>query len=54
MVGDSLHDLLAARAAGMVGVAVLTGLADRATLEPMAEAVLETIADLPDWIAAQG
>ena len=54
MVGDSLHDLAAARTAGMVGVGVLTGVAGRETLEPAAEAVLESIADLPDWIAARG
>ncbi len=53
MVGDSLHDLHAARAAGMVAVAVLTGVAGRAVLEPEAEVVLESIAELPGWIAAQ-
>jgi phosphoglycolate phosphatase len=53
MVGDSLHDLTAAKAAGMTGVGVLTGLADRATLAPAADVVLESIADLPGWIAAQ-
>ncbi|EYD77631.1 HAD-superfamily hydrolase, subfamily IA, variant 1 family protein [Rubellimicrobium mesophilum DSM 19309] len=54
MVGDSLHDLAAARTAGMVGVGVLTGVAGRATLEPAADVVLGSIAELPDWIAAQG
>jgi phosphoglycolate phosphatase len=54
MVGDSLHDLAAARAAGMVGVGVLTGVAARETLEPVADVVLGSIAELPDWIAAQG
>ncbi|MCC5975303.1 MAG: HAD family hydrolase [Rubellimicrobium sp.] len=51
MVGDSLHDLHAARAAGMVAVGVLTGLADRATLMPEADVVLDSIADLPAWLA---
>jgi phosphoglycolate phosphatase len=32
MVGDSLHDLAAARTAGMVGIGVLTGVAGRETL----------------------
>lgn len=51
MVGDSLHDLHAGRAAGMRCVGVLTGPAPRAELEPHADVVLDTIADLPDWIA---
>lgn len=50
MVGDSLHDLHAARAAGMVAVGVLTGMADEATLDQAADVVLESIADLPDWL----
>jgi phosphoglycolate phosphatase len=54
MVGDSLHDLAAARAAGMAGVAVLTGIAGRDTLAPAADAVLGSVAELPDWIAARG
>ena len=54
MVGDSLHDLAAARMAGMAGVAVLTGVAGRETLEPVADVVLGSIAELPDWIAGQG
>lgn len=51
MVGDSLHDLAAARAAGMVGVAVLTGVAGHETLAPAADVVLPSIAALPDWLA---
>ena len=50
MVGDSLHDLHAAKAAGMVGVGVLTGTAGRAELEPHAETVLSTVGGLPDWL----
>lgn len=50
MVGDSLHDLDAARAAGMKGVGVLTGPALRATLTPHADVVLGTIAELGAWI----
>ncbi len=54
MVGDSLHDLLAARAAGMVGVGVLTGPAGRDALAPAAEAVLGSVAELPAWIEGRG
>ncbi len=54
MVGDSLHDLHAARAAGMVGVGVLTGVAGREALEPEAAVVLDSIAELPAWVAARG
>ncbi len=50
MVGDSLHDLNAGRAAGMVTVGVLTGGADRATLAPHADIVLASVADLPGWL----
>lgn len=50
MVGDSLHDLRAGRAAGMVTVGVLSGLAPAEVLAPMADAVLGSIADLPDWL----
>ena len=50
MVGDSLHDLHAARAAGMVAIGVLTGMADEATLDQAADVVLTSIADLPDWL----
>jgi phosphoglycolate phosphatase len=50
MVGDSLHDLIAGRAAGMACVGVLTGLADRRTLAAAADAVLDNIGMLPDWL----
>jgi phosphoglycolate phosphatase len=50
MVGDSAHDLMAGRAAGMVTVAVLTGAAEAAALSPLADAVLPDIGALPDWI----
>ncbi|MEM9350615.1 MAG: HAD family hydrolase [Pseudomonadota bacterium] len=51
MVGDSTHDLMAARAAGMVAVAVLTGPADAEALAPYADVVLSSIAELPGWVA---
>lgn len=51
MVGDSLHDMAAARAAGMRAVAVLTGPARRETLAPAADVVLDTIDGLAGWLA---
>lgn len=50
MVGDSTHDLRAGRAAGMVTVAVLTGVAGREALAPQADVVLDSIAAMPDWL----
>jgi phosphoglycolate phosphatase len=50
LVGDSLHDLHAAEAAGALAVLVLTGPLGRAArdqLAPHADHVIETIADLP-------
>jgi phosphoglycolate phosphatase len=51
MVGDTSHDLIAARAAGMRAVGVLTGLSGKDDLTPFAETVLPDIGHLPDWIA---
>lgn len=53
MVGDSTHDLVAARAAGMQAVAVLTGVATAEDLAPFADAVLKDISELPQWIDAK-
>ena len=50
MVGDSRHDLIAARAAGMVSVGVLTGLAAEADLAPLADVVLPDIGGIPGWL----
>ena len=51
MIGDSTHDMEAARAAGLRQVAVLTGHATERDLSPHAEVVLPSIADLHDWLA---
>ncbi len=51
MVGDSRVDLLAAKAAGMRPVAVLTGVAEAEELACDAEVVLSDIGQLADWIA---
>lgn len=50
MVGDSTHDLIAGRAAGMTCVAVLTGMASPLELAPLADAVLPDIGALPEWL----
>jgi len=50
MVGDSAPDMVAARAAGMARVGVLTGDAGRAQLAALAQAVLPSVADLPGWL----
>ncbi len=47
MVGDSPHDLLAAKAAGALAVAVLSGPAQRHELDHLADHVLDGIEDLP-------
>ncbi|MEI4233817.1 HAD family hydrolase [Roseovarius sp. D22-M7] len=52
MVGDSAHDLIAGRAAGMRCVGVLTGTALRGDLAPLADIVLPDIGHLPDWLDA--
>lgn len=53
MVGDSLHDLEAGRAAGMITIGVLTGLATAETLAPLADVVLPDIGHIPAWLARQ-
>jgi phosphoglycolate phosphatase len=50
MVGDSTHDLIAGRAAGMRCVAVLTGIAKADELRPHADVVLPDIGELGAWI----
>ncbi|MCR9125153.1 MAG: HAD family hydrolase [Rhodobacteraceae bacterium] len=54
MVGDSTHDMIAARSAGMIAVAVLTGMAQAAELAPHADAVLPGIGHLPQWLGLAG
>lgn len=50
MVGDSTHDLIAARAAGMTGIGVLTGIARAPELAPHAHHILSDIGQLPEWL----
>lgn len=53
MVGDSTHDLVAGRSAGMVTIAVLTGVAQAPELQPYADVVLPDIGHIPDWLSAR-
>ncbi len=51
MVGDSAHDLIAGRSAGMSTIGVLTGFATEADLSPHADVVLADIGHIPAWLA---
>jgi len=50
MVGDTTHDLAAARAAGCLAIGVLSGFASREELAPHADLVLDGIEALPAWL----
>ena len=50
MVGDSRHDLVAGRAAGMMTVGVLTGLAGTDDLADLADVVLPDISHIENWL----
>jgi phosphoglycolate phosphatase len=52
MVGDSPHDMVAARAAGMIAVGVGGSTRDLQRLSVLADVILPDIAALPDWIDA--
>ena len=53
MVGDNRHDLEMARAGGAgLAVGVLSGTGTRETLAPMADVILDSIADLPGYLAS--
>jgi len=51
MVGDSTHDLIAAKAAGGIACGVLTGPASADDLEPYADVLLKSAEDLPAFLA---
>lgn len=50
-IGDSTHDLLAARAAGMTAIAAAWGPNDRTLLAPLADVVVQTPGDVPKLLA---
>lgn len=50
MVGDSRHDLIAGRAAGMRTIGVLTGMAGAEDLADLADVVLPDIGHIPAWL----
>ena len=52
VVGDTEHDLAAARAAGAIAVGVLSGPVPRERLEPYADVLLPSVAHLEDWLCA--
>lgn len=52
MVGDSTHDLRAGKAAGMLCIAVLTGMAGHDDLAPHADVVLPDVGHIPAWLVA--
>lgn len=54
MIGDSLHDLHAGRAAGMLAIGVLSGMAGPETLAPHADLILPDISELPAQLAPGG
>jgi phosphoglycolate phosphatase len=54
VVGDSRHDLDAARAAGALAIGVLSGPAGREDLEPHADHIIADIGALPALFAARG
>jgi phosphoglycolate phosphatase len=53
LVGDTLHDLDCARAAGAVAIAVLSGVATREDLAPHADYVIMDIGELPGLLTLQ-
>lgn len=50
MVGDSTHDLVAGRRAGMQTIAVLTGVANEDELAPFADVVFPNIGHIASWL----
>jgi phosphoglycolate phosphatase len=53
VVGDTEHDLAAARAAGAIAVGVLSGPVPRERLAPHADFLLPSIAQLDDWLKSR-
>jgi phosphoglycolate phosphatase len=51
MVGDSLHDMISGRNAGMRTIGVLTGTTRREDLAEVADVVLADISEIEGWLA---
>jgi phosphoglycolate phosphatase len=54
VVGDTEHDLAAARAAGATAIGVLSGPVPRERLAPHADVLLPSIAELDAWLSQRG
>eukprot|EP01037_Dinobryon_pediforme_P013174 gene13174-13279_t len=54
LVGDSIHDMDAAKRAGAIAIGVLTGPLSREELAAHADHVIDSIADLPDLLDRLG
>jgi phosphoglycolate phosphatase len=52
VVGDSPHDLIAARAAGAVAIGVLSGPNEREVLQPHADILLPSVSELAGWLCS--
>ena len=50
MIGDSTHDLIAAKKAGVYAIGVLTGVAEKKELAPYADIIFESIEDIPNYL----
>ena len=54
VVGDNTHDLDMARSAGAgAAIGVLSGTGTRADLAPLADVILNSVADLPAWVRSR-
>ena len=54
MVGDNRHDLEMSKAGGVgLAIGVLSGTGTRASLSPLADVLLDSIADLPGYLSGQ-
>src|SRR5690606_16722006 len=54
MVGDNRHDLEMAKAAGAgLAIGVLSGTGTRESLGQLADVILDSVADLPEYLAIQ-
>ncbi|MGH6924657.1 MAG: HAD family hydrolase [Propylenella sp.] len=55
VIGDNAHDLEMARSAGAgAAIGVLSGNSEAADLQPLADAILDSVCDLPAWLKARG